>query len=123
MLGNLRILRSKVPRFQARLAEDFREGFLEYCRSLAALLTDLAALRRRGSSVSLNESMASLRGILARFETELAGSSPDIAGDSSAEQETVARCILASVLTWRDYTSIDLTSRDCNSTGSMLFAV
>lgn len=84
MSGHLRILRSKIPGFQARVAEDVENGFFEFYQRLVALLSELVGARRKGNGVAMNECMALIREIIAAFQTELIKSSPSIAGSSSA---------------------------------------
>lgn len=47
-LGHVRTFRSKMPGFQARLAEEVKDGVYKFCRRLANTLSDLAGARRCG---------------------------------------------------------------------------
>lgn len=42
-IGHLRTLPSKMPGFQARVAEDVEDGLSAICQRLSASLSDLAA--------------------------------------------------------------------------------
>lgn len=109
VLGHLRILHSKTLGLKARVAENVENSFFAFCRRLTALLPDLAAARQRDIDGALHKSMDPLREIFAAFRTELVGSSPNIDGNSSANQIMITPYLLAFVLTWRVHTAMCLT--------------
>lgn len=81
----LRTLRSKMPGFQARVAADVEAGFTEFCRLLATSLSSLAATRRRGIGVAMDDSMGPLREILDALDVKLSGPSCDVGSSSKGK--------------------------------------
>lgn len=73
-----------MPGFQNHVAEDVEDVFSAFCQMLAALLTNLATVRRRSIGAALYDSIISLREVLPAFQTKLAGFSPNRAESSSA---------------------------------------
>lgn len=57
VLDHPRILRFKMTRFKAPVADNVKERFFAFCQGLAASLSALASACRRGIGAALKESM------------------------------------------------------------------
>lgn len=86
LLDHLRTLRSRMPGFQARVAESVVDECSAFLQGLATALPHLDTARLQGIGAALVDSIAPLQDILAAFETDLARSSPTKTGSCSASQ-------------------------------------
>lgn len=86
VLGHLRTFRSRMTTYEARMAEDVKDGFSISCQRLAASPLDHDAARRRDLCAALTDSITLLREILAATATELVGFAPNTTGNSSVNQ-------------------------------------